>query len=70
MLFVLTRTDFDDTSITGIFSDAEKAKTYAETVMGYENLNWSNPNMVGSIWANAYGGTLFINPAELDPTTR
>ncbi|MNG38765.1 hypothetical protein D3C84_1265820 [compost metagenome] len=53
----------------GIFSDAEKAKNYAGTTLGYDNLNWSTPNMVGSIWANTHGGTLFISPAELDPTT-
>lgn len=69
MLFVLTRTDFDDSSIMGIFSDAGKAKNYAGTTLGYDNLNWSTPNMVGSIWANTHGGTLFISPAELDPTT-
>lgn len=73
MLFVLTYVNFDDSSIKGIFSDVEKAKSFAKnyvkTTFGNDNLNWSNPNTVGSIWADTRGGTLFINPAELDPTT-
>lgn len=73
MLFVLIHENFDDSSLKGIFSDVEKAKdfakNYAKTTFGQDNLNWSNPNIVDSIWANTHGGTLFISPAELDPTT-
>lgn len=69
MLFVLTRTDFDETTVLGIFSAADKAKDFAGNTLGYDSLNWSIPNMVGTVWANTGGGTLFISPAELDPTT-
>lgn len=69
MLFVLTRQDYDETDILGLFSTADKAKDYAENVLGNNNLKWSTPNMVGTVWSNASGGSLFINPAELDPTT-
>lgn len=73
MLFVLTHENFDETSFKGIFSNSEKAKTfadnYAKNIFGQDNLNWSAPNMKDTVWANTKAGTFFINPAELDPTT-
>jgi hypothetical protein len=69
MLFVLTREDFDTSTIKGVFSTAEKAKQFVETVMGYENRKWSSPNLVGVMWTDTNGGSLFITPTELDPTT-
>lgn len=63
-MFVLTYHYDEEPSIVGIFTTMDKAKKYVETVMGRENLNWSVPNLVGSVWANTGGSSVFIAPVE------
>lgn len=64
-MFVLTH-HYDETpEIVGVFTTVKKAKKYVEKIMGCKDLNWSNPNLVGSIWANSGGTSLFIAPVEL-----
>lgn len=67
MLYILTHNDYDLTDIQGIFSTVEKAKSFASTVLGHQNLNWSEQSFIGTIWANTSGGTFVIRPAKLDP---
>jgi hypothetical protein len=66
-MFVLTHHHHydEEPQIVGVFTTVEKAKKYVEKVMNRENLNWSEPNLVGSMWADSGSTSLFIAPVKL-----
>lgn len=70
MVFVLSFDDYNTITLNGVFSDVEKAKNYAESLIGGQRLNWSNPNSVGNVWADGAGGTFIIRATEFDPEKR
>lgn len=67
MVFILTHNDYDVTEVHGVFTAVDKAKSFADTVLGRHNLSWSEPNR-GSIWANTSDGTFVIRSVKLNPT--
>lgn len=70
MVFVLTFDDYNTITTNGVFSTAEKAKSYAEALIGGQSLNWSNPNTVGNVWADGVGGTFVVKATEFDPENK
>lgn len=67
MVFVLSFDDYNRVTLNGVFSDVEKAKNYAEALIGGHRLNWANPHTDGTVWADGAGGTFVIKPTEFDP---
>lgn len=65
-MFVLTESDGDDEQILGVFTTVEKAKKYSSN-RARRDVRWSEPNLVGRIWADSHSHTLYITAAKLDP---
>lgn len=66
-MFVLTQDYYEDHHIKGVFTSVKKAQKYVKKVMGGKDLNWSEPNIKGSIWVDFQGSSLFIQPVEVNP---
>lgn len=67
MVYVLSFDDYNTITLNGVFSDVEKAKSYAESLIGGQRLNWANPHTDGTVWADGAGGTFIVRATEFDP---
>ena len=67
-MFLLTNSDYEVSTVKGVFTSVKKAQKYVTKVMHGENLNWSTPNLKGSIWVDYCGCTLTIEPVAVNPT--